>query len=306
MNFDEVADELYGLAPREFVAERDRRAVEARDAGDAALAKAIRALRKPTVVAWLANQLSRRHPDEISGLLELGEELREAQAVLSGEQLRALSGQRQQVVRALVGQARALAKKADQNVTLDLERGVEATLSAALANPDSAAALHAGHLTDTLEPGGFQLPDAAATASGGRSARTAKGARAAKPAANAKTTKGSPKPTAADKRREQRRAQAERDLAEAWGAARAAADDRTAAEAAAELADSAATAAKRAAEDARTALRQAEDRLTKTRAEADRTRKARDEASKTRDLARREAEKATRRVSQLQAQMEDD
>lgn len=53
MNLDDVADELYGLDPGEFVAARSARVEAAREAGDRALATAIGKLRKPTTVGWL-------------------------------------------------------------------------------------------------------------------------------------------------------------------------------------------------------------------------------------------------------------
>ena len=52
------------------------------------------------------------HRDEVSPLLELGAALREATATLSGPQLRQLSRQRNEVVQALVQQARRLAADA--------------------------------------------------------------------------------------------------------------------------------------------------------------------------------------------------
>ena len=70
MDVDEVADELYALAPRDFVAARDARSKEAKAAGDPDAAKQIAALRKPTVVAWVANLLVRRRADDVEPLLE--------------------------------------------------------------------------------------------------------------------------------------------------------------------------------------------------------------------------------------------
>ena len=75
MDLDEIVDELYGLPPEQFVAARNRLAKAVRDRG--ASRPAIDALRKPTVAAWLANQLVRGDPDGIHALAELGEQLRE-------------------------------------------------------------------------------------------------------------------------------------------------------------------------------------------------------------------------------------
>ena len=65
MDLDSVADELYGLPPEEFIASRD---AAAKDVRDPALAKAIKALRKPTVSAHTVNQIVRDNPDDIDEL----------------------------------------------------------------------------------------------------------------------------------------------------------------------------------------------------------------------------------------------
>ena len=49
MTLDEALDELYGVGPDEFVAERKRLARELKDAGDRAAADAVWKTRKPTV-----------------------------------------------------------------------------------------------------------------------------------------------------------------------------------------------------------------------------------------------------------------
>lgn len=150
MDLSQVADELYGLVPAEFRAVRDERVKQARAAGDRELAGAIAKLRKPTVSAWLVNQLAREATDELTSLLELGETLREAQRTLDGETLRELSTRRRRQVGALVQQARRLARAARQTVTAQVEREVAATLEAAVADQDAADAIVAGRLTSAL------------------------------------------------------------------------------------------------------------------------------------------------------------
>src|SRR4051794_10181136 len=198
-DFDPTADALYALSPRDFTAARDERAAELRKAGDRDGAAAIKALRKPTVTAWLANQLVRRHGDEVGPLLDLGAALREATATLSGPQLRELSRQRHQVIAALVAQARRLAAAEGQPVTEDAARGLEQTLTAALAHEAAGELLRSGRLTDALVPGGF-----------GEAPTTAGARRPAKPAKRA--TKPTDDPEAAE--RAARRAALEAELAD--------------------------------------------------------------------------------------------
>jgi hypothetical protein len=106
---DAVAEDLYGVPPEEFVAARTAARDDARTAGDRALATAIAALPKPTTAAWVCNLLVRRQPEEVAQLAELAELLRAAQVNLSGDQLRELGRQRNQLVAALARQARGLA-----------------------------------------------------------------------------------------------------------------------------------------------------------------------------------------------------
>ena len=279
---DAVADELYALRPGEFTSVRDARAREAKAEGDAETARQVKALRKPTVAAWLANQLVRAHRDEVSPLLELGAALREATATLSGPQLRQLSRQRNEVVQGLVRKARWLAADAGQPVSEDAARSLEDTLNAALANEEAAQLLLQGRLTEPLHHSGFGPSTSPSPTSTARKPPPAKA--------------GAPAQSAADRRAEQRE-QLEHDLAEAWATARAAADARTVAEEAATAAEREASGLRRRVDQARADLEQAEQALERATA-ADR------DATTARDAARDEAERATRRVSALQRELD--
>ncbi|MGW0510007.1 hypothetical protein ACWD1W_12145 [Streptomyces olivaceoviridis] len=150
MDLDAVADELYGLRPEEFVAARDRRVRDAREAGDQALAKEIGALRRPSLAAWVSNLLVRRQPEEVQPLLGLGEELRRAHRELNGSQLRRLARRQNEVIGALGRQARQLAAQAGHPVGEGVQREVEGTLHAALADPEAAREWAAGRLVKPL------------------------------------------------------------------------------------------------------------------------------------------------------------
>jgi hypothetical protein len=155
MDVESVSAELYGLPLDEFTATRTDREKQAKSAGDKDLAAQIRRLAKPNLVAWLANQLARQHADEIQELLTLGGALREATQRRSGEQLRELSRQQHQLVDALVQQARRLADAAGRKVSQDTARALDDTLRAALADPESGAALVTGRLSEGLQNTGF-------------------------------------------------------------------------------------------------------------------------------------------------------
>ncbi|MFF7355832.1 hypothetical protein ACFZA1_24765, partial [Streptomyces filipinensis] len=159
MDLDAVADELYGLRPEEFVAARDRRALDARKAGDQALARAIGALRRPSLGAWVSNLLVRRQRAEVGPLLALGEELRRAHRELDGPQLRRLARRQSEVIGALGRQAGQLAAQAGHPVGEGVRREVEETLHAALADPEAARAWAAGRLVKPLSSA-FGFPEA--------------------------------------------------------------------------------------------------------------------------------------------------
>ena len=161
MDLDAVATELYGLVPAEFTNARDARASEARRAGDRELAKAIGKLRRPSVGAWLANALVRERPYEVQSMLDLGEALRQAQAHLAKEELRKLQKQRRSAVAALLGDAAALARDRGETISISVTRDLEATLEAALLDPEAASALKAGVLTTGLRYAGLGWPAAA-------------------------------------------------------------------------------------------------------------------------------------------------
>ncbi|MFF8288787.1 hypothetical protein ACF068_06075 [Streptomyces sp. NPDC016309] len=156
VDLENVTDELYGLRPDRFTAARDARAAEARKAGDRELADAVRALRRPTLAAWVSNLLVRRMPEETRSLAVLGDGLRRAHQELDGDRLRELSRKQHTLVTALARQARQLAADAGQPVGDDVQHEVEGTLHAVLADPDAADRWAAGRLVRPLSaPVGF-------------------------------------------------------------------------------------------------------------------------------------------------------
>ncbi|MFJ5998891.1 hypothetical protein [Streptomyces sp. NPDC092370] len=150
MDYDSVADQLYALRPEEFTAARASAMASARGAGDRELAERIRALRKPSLAAWVSNLLVRSSPGEVEPLLRLGEGLRRAHQDLDGAQLRELSRRQHALIRALSMQARQLAKEAGHPIGESVQREVENTLHAVLADPEAAQAWAGGRLAKPL------------------------------------------------------------------------------------------------------------------------------------------------------------
>ncbi|MFF6914036.1 hypothetical protein [Streptomyces sp. NPDC012466] len=150
MDYDSVADELYALRPEEFTAARASAMASARTAGDRELAERIRTLRKPSLAAWVSNLLVRSSPGEVEPLLRLGEGLRQAHQDLDGAQLRELSRRQHALIRALSVQARQLAEEAGHPIGESVQREVENTLHAVLADPEAAQAWASGRLAKPL------------------------------------------------------------------------------------------------------------------------------------------------------------
>jgi hypothetical protein len=208
VDINSVADQLYALPPAEFTAARTVSEQEAKANGDKQLAAAIHQLRKPTMGAWIANQLVREHASEVQAFVDLGASLREATAMLSGDQLRELDRARRQLVYALMQQARGLANAAGHKVSQDTASGVEDTLHAALADEHAAAQLTAGRLTDTLQAKGFPSTEASTST---------------EPTTDLPSA-DSPKDKSAEQRRADKLGRAERDEQLARAAVRDAAD----------------------------------------------------------------------------------
>lgn len=148
------ADELYALAPADFTAARDARAKELK-ASDGALSVAVKTLRKPSVAAWLVNQLVRRDPSSVDDLLAVGAALREAQASLSADQLRAFTKQRRQMTAGVTTRARAIGRELGAKVTESVAEQVEATLTAAVLDEGAGEAVGTGLLVTALRPAGL-------------------------------------------------------------------------------------------------------------------------------------------------------
>jgi hypothetical protein len=155
VDLNAVADRLYALPVGDFTAERDAQAAAARDGGDRDLATAVKKLRRPTAAAALVNQLVRDDPTAISELLEVGEQLRQAQQDLATDDLRRLSQERRSSVAALVKQAKQLATERGEPATESMLRELRATLDAASADEAAATELRRGHLTKALQYSGF-------------------------------------------------------------------------------------------------------------------------------------------------------
>ena len=154
----DVARDLYGLQPQDFTAARNARAQESK-AADAALAKQIAALRKPSPAAWIVNLLARENTDDVAALLDLGEQMRTAQEHLDRDALRRLGGERRTAVAALAQAGADLADGVGRPPTSSVLGEVEQTLQAATSDPAAATAVASGLLVKALRSVGYEPVD---------------------------------------------------------------------------------------------------------------------------------------------------
>lgn len=148
MDLRDVAADLYGVAPAEFVAARAAAAADA----DRSLRAEIKALRKPTASAAAVNALTRSDPALIDRLLALGDRMRDAFAARDRDAIREVTRQRQRMLQAALR---------DLDASPAVGREVEETLQAAVIDPAAAAAVRSGMLVRPLESTGVESVDIA-------------------------------------------------------------------------------------------------------------------------------------------------
>lgn len=158
--FDDIVAELLIVPPADFVSARNARAGRA----DAATARRIRAVKKPTVAAWAVDLLS--HDAMFREALELAGALRDAQDDLDRDELSRLGAQRRQLVAALARRAVELADRAGVAVGASARDDVERTVNAAIVDPVAAAVVSAGRLVRPLDPGALDPESIAASVAG--------------------------------------------------------------------------------------------------------------------------------------------
>lgn len=150
---DEQLQALYREPPESFIAARDALAKTLRDDGRAEDAKAVKALRKPTVPAWAVNQLAVADPEGVAELLAAGAALRGAQqAALSGRQadrLRAATEARRAAVTRLMKAAASVFSGAGRTIEPHAD-DIAATLEAASIDPEAGERVRAGVLERPL------------------------------------------------------------------------------------------------------------------------------------------------------------
>ncbi len=150
---EEEIDRLFSLPPEEFIAARDDLAKRLKAEGRTEEAAEVKALHRPTVAAWAANQVARRNPSDVDELLKAGAELRAAQRKLAsgvkGEGFREAVDRRRRAVAALVKVAEEVLSEAGKGSAGTLE-AVQASFETAAVSEEGGEQLRAGRMTKEL------------------------------------------------------------------------------------------------------------------------------------------------------------
>ncbi|HEV3358996.1 MAG TPA: hypothetical protein VG247_19515 [Pseudonocardiaceae bacterium] len=285
MDLETALTSLYEATREEFIPARDDLVKQARSAGDRELAGRIAAARKPTVAAWLLNQVGREYPDDLTALAELSEALRGAHQKLAAEALRALSQQRNELLRILQDRVLRVARRAKMAVTDQVAEQVREAFTAAVLDPAVLTSLRTGRL--------FAVPGADANAGW----PTWDGIPDTAPDRPTPSTLPPPAPAKSTKDDEEarRRAAAQRRAARR----REAEDEAELAESARAEAQTALDEAKQRAEEADTELAAARSRVEQARFEQRTAKQAAAAAQQEYDQAERNARAAQRALADL-------
>jgi len=207
-----VGDELFRLPLSEFTAARNALASKLKKEGDSEESERIKALSKPPVSAWVANQLYWKHRSAFDRLLAAGEQFRNAQAAqLAGKSadLRGPLDARREALGALTKLAAGILHEAGHPSSSEMMRRIMTTLEALATYGTDSGAPSAGRLTADIDPPGFEALAALVPAGTHNRSGAAKGqAPRVIPFNHPKPQKAPRK--AADDREDSRRAEQER------------------------------------------------------------------------------------------------
>jgi hypothetical protein len=169
VSLDEAAEQLYRSSLEDFVGERTRLVKELRPAGKPGDAETLARSRKPTVAAWVLNQLARRNRRDVDLLLDAGHRLREAQAGVlgggDGEAFARAQKAQSKVLRRLRGEAERLLEKTRGGASASVANQVEQALRASAVSEAGREALARGRFVEPPRAEGFEVVSQLASSS---------------------------------------------------------------------------------------------------------------------------------------------
>lgn len=174
---EETLDRIFGGDPAAFIEGRNTLAKKLRDDGDAAEAKRVKDLKKPSKAAAAVNALALEDPKTVKRYLGLADKLRKATSgKVDAKRMRELAREEGELLEELVAKAGDLGDGASAS-TLDR---VRETLQAAQVDADLAEKVMSGRVEREERAASVGLDNLAAPPKAGRK-RSAKVAKSAKP-----------------------------------------------------------------------------------------------------------------------------
>jgi len=155
---EDDVDALFELPLSEFIGARKTLAARLKQEGHGDQANRVQALAKPSVSAWVVNQLYWQHREAFDRLIASGQDFRRAQSSrLAGKaaDLRAPLEARREALSELTTLATELLNDAGHNPTLDMIRRITTTLEGVSAYASLPDDLAFGRLTNDVDPPGF-------------------------------------------------------------------------------------------------------------------------------------------------------
>jgi hypothetical protein len=152
-------DALFKLPLAEFTSARNALSTTLKKSGRQADAEAVKALPKPSIPAWVVNQLYWRHRHDFDRLINAGEEFRKAQAThLAGKStdVREPLNAHREALSTLAKVAAEQLRAGGYSATPEMMRRVTTTLEALSTYGAMPDAPRAGRLTDDVAPPGFE------------------------------------------------------------------------------------------------------------------------------------------------------
>ena len=206
-------DELFRLPLSEFTAARNALAAKLKKEGDSEESDRIKALSKPPVSAWVANQLYWKHRSAFDRLFAAGEQFRNAQAAqLAGKSadLRGPLDARREALGELTKLAAEILHEAGHPSSPETMRRIMTTLEALATYGTHSGAPPAGRLTGDIDPPGFEALAALVPTGTHNRSGAAKGQAAPRVIPFNQPKPQTPPRKAADDREDSRRAEQER------------------------------------------------------------------------------------------------
>lgn len=156
IDIEEQVARLYGEPLDRFTAARNDLVSHLKKAGDKEAADRVRSLKKPSMSAWVVNQLVRTREVDLKRLLRAGEQVEKAQQSLLAGGKNADFDDARRKERAAVQAMRNAATEVHPEISVAILERVTRSLEAA-SSAEGRARLKEGRLTEDLEPPGFEL-----------------------------------------------------------------------------------------------------------------------------------------------------